>query len=847
MTTEHDDHSRDEDATVYRDDATILRAPSVHTTTSSSWSAGESSGADEADAPEILKQRFVLEEKIGSGGMGSVYRARDLRKVEAKDTNPYVAIKILNNDFRAHPEAFVALEREASKSQTLRHTNIVSIFDFDKDADVPFITMELLEGEELADLLRHYPTGMPADLAWPVIEGMIAGLDHAHTEGVVHADLKPGNVYVAGTQTAKILDFGIARAMRSNERGEETHFDPKRLAALTPAYASREMLNGDNAEPRDDLYSFGVVVYMMLSGRHPFGRLPANEAHSEGLKPERLSNVSMRQWRVIKKCLAFNRQDRPASAEFVMRELFAGPIWRSPSVALAATIAAVGIGVAVLYEPPDIDEVRQEVRQQTQVESQVDRIDRMLSAPVFDGHWEQEVLVELDRLRHLDFLNEDNLALQAQAGQIFQSQLVRLEKLQEQEALLELVSQFGGLPGVEEAYLNVLVAEYAALATEEVNADWAQKASLVLQISNARFSGDAQVVVAQSQLAEVVDQRLPDLIGEQTELAASLWSVFGPLLPESVNDARFAEIQAALVDAREAKADADFQENRRDALAPLDRLLAQSCMRVDVSDVSRAVRRVPEAHRKNGRTQALKRFDACLTRLALVEVTAAEEMQREVQKYFGEAAARGMDPCRLVDAGVGRGRRNVCSDAVRNVAGATTGPDLVVIPAADVGADGFAISKYEISWQDFNPFCEEQGSCTPGEARLPVDGVAPSLIEQFASWLSDKTGFQYRLPTRGEWLQAAIGEPDPNRNCRVDIGGVRRGDQPVDVDAGASNELGLIHVYGNVRELVKAGEGGYVSVGGGYVDGIEKCDATVVQAVEGPVAGTGFRLLRELS
>ena len=172
-------------------DVTVLRSdPSI----SVSFSAG---GSGDAEAPRVLKQRFVLEEKLGSGGMGTVFRAKDLRKVEARDRQPYLAIKILNNDFREHPEAFIALQREAAKSQTLSHPNIVSIFDFDKDGDVPFITMELLEGQELAQLIRSFPGGLPGAVAWPVIRGICAGLSQAHAAGIVHADFKPGNVYVA--------------------------------------------------------------------------------------------------------------------------------------------------------------------------------------------------------------------------------------------------------------------------------------------------------------------------------------------------------------------------------------------------------------------------------------------------------------------------------------------------------------------------------------------------------------------------------------------------------------------------------------------------------------------------
>ena len=366
-----------------RDDLTVLRADTSLSRSSvshGSWRSGLSVDADtgDSDTPKVLKQRFVLEECIGTGGMGSVFRTKDLRKVEARGTQPYLAVKVLNNDFRHHPEAFIALEREASKSQGLRHTNIVSIFDFDKDGDVPFITMELLQGDELADLLKNYPAGLPEDLAWRVIEGMVAGLRHAHEEGVVHADFKPGNIYVTERKVAKILDFGIARAMRLNQAGEDTDFDPARLAALTPAYASREMLNGDNPEPRDDIYSLGVVIYMTLTGHHPYGRLPANEAAREGLKPERIKNLSMRRWRMLERCLQFNRQDRPSSAAEIYEGLFGKSAWRSWSVVATAALVALSISVVALRDNAEITEVKQEVRQETLVDAQIQRIADLL-------------------------------------------------------------------------------------------------------------------------------------------------------------------------------------------------------------------------------------------------------------------------------------------------------------------------------------------------------------------------------------------------------------------------------------------------------------------------------------
>ena len=179
-----DNEFDEDDATILRDDATVMRGDtesslgtfSASSSHEASWRSGTTVG--DAEAPRVLRQRFVLEDRLGSGGMGTVFKAKDLRKVEARDAQPYVAIKVLNNDFRKHPEAFIALEREASKSQTLRHPNVVSIFDFDKDEDVPYITMELLEGIELSHMLRQSSGEIERDQGWRIISDMVQGLAH---------------------------------------------------------------------------------------------------------------------------------------------------------------------------------------------------------------------------------------------------------------------------------------------------------------------------------------------------------------------------------------------------------------------------------------------------------------------------------------------------------------------------------------------------------------------------------------------------------------------------------------------------------------------------------------------
>ncbi len=270
-----------------------------------------------------IKARFVLEELIGHGGMGAVYRARDLRKEEARDRDPYVALKLLNDDFRGHPDALMALQREARKSQTLAHPNIVTVYDFDRDGSNVFLSMELLRGRPLDAVIRERGgTGLPLKEALPLIQGVARGLAYAHERGFAHADFKPGNIFVNEDGTAKVLDFGIARAAkvaRDADGDDETLFDPATLGAITLAYASPEMLRGEAAEPADDVYALGCVAYELLTGNHPFrdetGRkLPADQAAQQGMQPAPIPRVPKRVDRTLRRALAFRREDRFADA-----------------------------------------------------------------------------------------------------------------------------------------------------------------------------------------------------------------------------------------------------------------------------------------------------------------------------------------------------------------------------------------------------------------------------------------------------------------------------------------------------------------------------------------------------
>lgn len=263
------------------------------------------------DKKIILNKRFVLEYMLGAGGMGAVYQARDLRKVEADDLNSEIAVKVLNKDFENHPDAFIALQREASRSHQLSHPNIVTVHDFDRDGNVIYMTMELLEGKDLDAYMPNDNKGMSVEKALPIISDYCQALMHAHKKHIIHSDLKPGNIFI-GKDSTKVLDFGIARV--TSQSSIIDSFDAGSLGALTPSYASLEMINGANdPHPSDDVYAAAIIAYELFSGSHPYNRKPANIALEENLKPKRISKLSKRQWKALESALKLKRNERTAS------------------------------------------------------------------------------------------------------------------------------------------------------------------------------------------------------------------------------------------------------------------------------------------------------------------------------------------------------------------------------------------------------------------------------------------------------------------------------------------------------------------------------------------------------
>ena len=267
---------------------------------------------------KIIRDRFQLKRKVGAGGMGTVYKAIDQIMVEADDKNPYVAVKILRDELRSNKEAFKALQREYRKQLKLAHPNIVQVYDFDREDGFIYMTMEFLEGKDLARVLKKFRgRGIPFEKAAELIEGICDALMHAHKNNLIHYDFKPGNIYVTTSGVAKVFDFGISRAVKHKfqAKGDETCFEPKTFTALTPVYASPEMIEGEEPNVRDDIFSLAVVTYEMLAGKHPYDRVASNDARDQQLEPEPIKGLSNRQWSTLKAALSLHRETRLSSVK----------------------------------------------------------------------------------------------------------------------------------------------------------------------------------------------------------------------------------------------------------------------------------------------------------------------------------------------------------------------------------------------------------------------------------------------------------------------------------------------------------------------------------------------------
>ena len=302
--------------------------------------AGVSSSTARLAIGQLLGGRYRIERELGEGGMGVVYLAAD-----EQVTGERFAIKVLKEDL--HPAALTLLREEVRKTRKLSHPNIVDVHSVNVDGPRLYVLMEYLEGKSLDALLdEEFGRGMPFSHAWPIIEDVGAALGNAHDHNVIHSDLKPANVFVTTSGRTKLLDFGIARV----SRGPLLHARSG-SRALTPAYASCELLEGKEADQRDDIYSFACMIYEMLCGERPFGDITALEAREDAAQVLPLQGLSQGQNAALAHALAFNREARTGSVETLLAGLATEhpPPRSRPAALLGAVVIAVVAAVGLTY------------------------------------------------------------------------------------------------------------------------------------------------------------------------------------------------------------------------------------------------------------------------------------------------------------------------------------------------------------------------------------------------------------------------------------------------------------------------------------------------------------------
>jgi tetratricopeptide (TPR) repeat protein len=216
------------------------------------------------------------------------------------------------------------------------------VYDFDRDDQTIYMTMELLEGDDLYSLLlRHEKTGLPKPEAMNIIRDICAALSFAHAKGIIHCDLKPANIFVT-EEGAKVLDFGIARLAMQNQ----DHFDAGKFNALTPGYASYEMFNQEDPHPSDDVFAAATIAYELLSGEHPYGGKSAHSALALGMKPKPIDGLTKREWRALENALQLKRADRTQTIDEFIKQLTGKRRFSSFNLIASLVILAAA---AVLY------------------------------------------------------------------------------------------------------------------------------------------------------------------------------------------------------------------------------------------------------------------------------------------------------------------------------------------------------------------------------------------------------------------------------------------------------------------------------------------------------------------
>jgi eukaryotic-like serine/threonine-protein kinase len=452
----------------------------------------------------VLKKlgKYEVLGELGHGAMGVVYRARD------PIINRLVALKTITTGLASDPGLLERFYREAQSAGGLQHPNIVTIYDMGEAASLPYIAMELVEGENLEQLIaRRAPLPMTLKLAYAM--QACRALEYAHKRGIVHRDIKPGNVMLSKDGTVKVVDFGIARVLENSKTQTG-------MLIGTFAYMSPEQYHGEHADERSDIWSFGIMLYELLSYQRPFVKpTPAalmNAICNEEPTPlsAHIGDIPNGLQIVVSKLLQKSPADRYQSMEDVLLEL--DPVLKTLQVQLVVDLVAQS---RELIERNDYAEARDLLRQALQVES---------------SNVQARGLLEKANAGVRRLANRPKAQQCVERGQALLDEGKLQQAKIEAEHSLEFDSTF--VPGLELQHAILekverarLVAEWLEAARQRLAEGMPEEAETELAKVLQSEPGNAQAVALQQQAAkERIERERRQRLSEGLRHARELWT-----------------------------------------------------------------------------------------------------------------------------------------------------------------------------------------------------------------------------------------------------------------------------------------------------------------------------------